>query len=141
MPPHGRLSAIQTISTLPPDFHGSNTGAEIQIHPSGKFLYGSNWGHDSIAMFAIDEPSGKLSPLGYRIDPGKTPRHFGIDPSGKLSCWPPIMDGDNVVLFRIGADGHLCGRLVGERSRAGLCADDLPAARVGWSTYLSAVAQ
>ncbi len=103
---HGRLLAIQTITTLPADFHGSNTTAEIQIHPSGKFLYGSNRGHDSIAMFAIDEPTGRLSPLGFESTRGKTPRNFGIDPSGAFLL-AANMATDNVVLFRIGADGHL----------------------------------
>jgi 6-phosphogluconolactonase len=102
----GRLSAIQTITTLPADFHGSNTCAEIQVHPSGKFLYGSNRGHDSIAMFAIDGLTGKLSPLGFESTQGKTPRNFGLDPSGAFLL-AANMASDNVVLFRIGADGKL----------------------------------
>jgi 6-phosphogluconolactonase len=104
--PHGRLAAIQSISTLPPGFQGSNTGAEIQVHPSGKFLYGSNRGHDSIAIFAIDPRTGKLSPLGHESTQGKMPRYFGIDPSGAFLL-AANQGSDNIVLFRIGGDGKL----------------------------------
>jgi 6-phosphogluconolactonase len=104
--PHGRLAAIQSISTLPPGFQGSNTGAEIQVHPSGKFLYGSNRGHDSIAIFAIDPRTGKLSPLGHESTQGKMPRYFGIDPSGAFLL-TANQASDNIVLFRIGGDGKL----------------------------------
>ncbi len=104
--PHGRLVAIQSISTPPPGFQGSYTAAEVQVHPSGKFLYGSNRGHDSIAMFAIEESTGKLSPLGHESTQGKTPRMFGIDPSGGFLL-AANQDGDNIVLFRIGGDGQL----------------------------------
>jgi 6-phosphogluconolactonase len=78
----GAMQHLQTIPTLPEDFTGQNTTAEIQIHPTGKFLYGSNRGHDSIAMFVIDPASGKLTPLGQHPAGGKTPRNFTIDPTG-----------------------------------------------------------
>jgi 6-phosphogluconolactonase len=103
---HGRLAAIQSLSTLPPGFHGSNTGAEIAVHPSGKFLYASNRGHDSIAMFAIEERTGRLSLLGHESTQGRTPRYFGIDPSGAFLL-AANQDGGNIVLFRIGGDGKL----------------------------------
>jgi 6-phosphogluconolactonase len=76
---------VQTISTLPPDVT-DRTGfstAEIAVHPSGKFVYGSNRGHDSIAMYAVDQSTGRLTFLGVESIHGKTPRNFAIDPSGK----------------------------------------------------------
>ena len=78
----GKLKPTQTLSTLPTDFRGSNATAEIRIHPTGKFLYVANRGHESIAMFAIDG-SGKLSSLGQEPTE-KNPRSFDIDPSGKF---------------------------------------------------------
>jgi 6-phosphogluconolactonase len=85
-PQAGTLTEFQTLSTLPADVtdtKGMST-AEIVAHKSGKFLYASNRGHDSIAMYAIDEPSGKLTFLGAEPIRGKTPRNFVIDPSGRF---------------------------------------------------------
>lgn len=98
----GALKAIQTVSTLPEGFEGNNTTADIHVHPSGKFLYGSNRGHDSIAMFAVDAATGKLKPLGHQATEGKTPRNFGIDPTGAFLL-AANQDTDNVVVFRIDA--------------------------------------
>ncbi|MGA2034341.1 MAG: lactonase family protein [Thermoguttaceae bacterium] len=109
----GALDTLQTISTLPPGFAGSNTTAEVAIHPSGKFLYGSNRGHDSIAIFAIDAAAGKLRSLGHEATQGKTPRHFAIDPSGRYLL-AANQDGNSVVVFRIDADS---GRLQATGSR------------------------
>jgi len=78
----GTLKPLQTLSTLPGDFKGTNACAEIRVHPSGRFAYVSNRGHDSIAAFALDE-SGRLSALGQTATE-KTPRSFDIDPSGKF---------------------------------------------------------
>jgi 6-phosphogluconolactonase len=79
----GTLAAFQTTTTLPDDYRGENTCAQIQIHPSGHFLYVSNRGHDSMAMFSIDDISGELAALGQqRTEP--TPRVFNIDPSGEF---------------------------------------------------------
>ncbi len=75
--------SIQKISTLPKNFSGENTAAEIAIHPNGKFLYTSNRGADSIAEFSIDQQSGKLTLVGQISTFGKEPRHFTIDPTGK----------------------------------------------------------
>lgn len=96
----GALTVFQVISTLPAEFTGVNYPAEVQIHPSGRFLYGSNRGHDSIAMFALDQASGKLTFLGCEPTQGKHPRNFGIDPSGRYLL-AANMDSDNVVVFRI----------------------------------------
>jgi 6-phosphogluconolactonase len=83
-PTSGALSAPeQTISTLPQGFSGESTTAEIVAHPSGKFLYGSNRGHDSIAVFSIDRATGKLTSKGFVPTRGKEPRSFNIDPTGR----------------------------------------------------------
>ena len=78
----GTLTGIQTISTLPADFHGKSYTAEVQVHPSGKFVYGSNRGHDSIAIFAVDPATGKLTAAGHQSTLGKNPRNFALDPTG-----------------------------------------------------------
>lgn len=80
-PKAGTLRPLQTVSTLPKDFKGTNACAEIRLHPSGKFLYVSNRGHDSIACFALDN-DGKVSATGQEPTE-KTPRSFDLDPSGK----------------------------------------------------------
>jgi len=96
----GALNEIQTIPTLPEGFSGNNTTAEVLVHPSGKFLYGSNRGHDSIAVFAIDESTGKLAAKGQTPSGGKTPRNFGIDPSGKFLI-AAHQNTDNLAVFKI----------------------------------------
>ena len=80
----GALAPVQTIGTLPSDFHGKNAAAEIVVHPNGKFLYASNRGHDSIAVFAMNPSTGKLTAAGRYSSGGKTPRAFNIDPAGKF---------------------------------------------------------
>jgi 6-phosphogluconolactonase len=79
----GTLTQLQTLTTLPKDFQGNNSTAEIAVHPSGKFLYGSNRGHDSIAVWAIDRSKGTLTPVEHAPTLGKTPRNFAIDPTGR----------------------------------------------------------
>jgi 6-phosphogluconolactonase len=96
----GKLQSLQTITTLPADFRGSNTTAEVQVHPSGKFLYGSNRGHHSLAVFAIDQATGKLTSVEQQSTQGKTPRNFGIDPTGKFLL-AANMDSNTIVVFRI----------------------------------------
>ncbi len=76
------LTPFQTLSTLPADFQGQNSTAEVKVHPSGKFVWVSNRGHDSLAGFSIDATTGKLTPLG-QTPTEKTPRSFDIDPSGQ----------------------------------------------------------
>jgi len=95
----GELTTLQTISTLPEETRGNST-AEIQVHPSGKFLYCSNRGHDSLAIFAIDEKTGQLTARGHQKTLGRTPRNFGIDPTGTyiLACNQAT---DNVAVFRV----------------------------------------
>ena len=88
------------ISTLPKDFRGQNDDAEIEVHPSGRFLYGSNRGHDSIAVFAIDTGTGTLTPVEHVPTRGRTPRSFAIDPTGSYLV-VANQDSDNLVVFRI----------------------------------------
>jgi len=103
----GALDTLQTVSTLPEGFQGNNTTADVHVHPSGKFLYGSNRGHDSIAIFAIDGESGKLRPIGHEPTRGKSPRNFGIDPTGAYLL-AANQDSASVVVFRIDpASGRL----------------------------------
>ena len=103
----GTMHRLQTISALPKGFTGENDDAEIQMHPSGKFLYASNRGHDSIAVFAIDPTKGTLTPIEDIPTQGKIPRSFEIDPTGKL-LFAANQKSDNIVVFRIDAKtGHL----------------------------------
>ncbi len=84
---NGELRALGTVPTLPGDFQGNNTTAEIEVHPNGRFVYGSNRGHDSIAVYRRDVNTGKLTLLQHAPCGGKAPRHFKIDPSGRwLLC-------------------------------------------------------
>ncbi|NLS95000.1 MAG: lactonase family protein [Planctomycetaceae bacterium] len=96
----GALAEIQTVGTLPAGFDGQNTTAEVRVHPSGKFLYGSNRGHDSIAAFRIDAETGKLTPVGHTPSGGKSPRNFTPDPSGRFVL-AAHQNSDNVVAFRV----------------------------------------
>ena len=96
----GTLAEIQTVPTLPSDFEGQSTCAEIRVHPNGRFLYGSNRGHDSIVVYQIDPATGKLTLVEYETADIKTPRNFNIDPTGTF-CLVANMDGASVVVFRI----------------------------------------
>ncbi|MCC6492883.1 MAG: lactonase family protein [Pirellulales bacterium] len=115
----GGLAQLGVVRTLPADYDGSqNTTAEVQIHPNGKYLYVSNRGHDSIAMFAIDATSGKLTPLGHQPTGGKTPRNFGVDPSGRWLL-AANQDSGTVTVHRI---DPATGKLAATDNRA-----DIPA--------------
>jgi 6-phosphogluconolactonase len=113
----GELTSIQTISTLPADKQDlqGNSTAEIQVHPSGKFVYCSNRGHNSLAIFSVDEKTGRLSAAGHQSTLGSTPRNFGIDLTGQyvIAC---NQNSDSVAVFRVDqASGKLTqvGDLVG----------------------------
>jgi 6-phosphogluconolactonase len=99
-PASGALTEIQTISTLPDNFTGFNACAEVCVHPNGRFLYGSNRGNDSIAVYQIDPTKGTLTFVERETADIKTPRNFNIDPTGKF-CLVANRGGDNVVVFRI----------------------------------------
>ena len=98
----GTLSMIETVSTLPDNFSGVSYCADVHVSASGKFLYGSNRGHDSIVVFAIDRRTGKLKQLGHTGTGGKWPRNFTIDPTGRFLL-VANQHTDNVVSFRIDA--------------------------------------
>src|SRR5215831_15644883 len=96
----GTFHPLQTVSALPKDFKGQNDDAEIQIHPNGKFLYASNRGHDSIAVFSIDPARGVLTKVADVLTQGKIPRSFEIDPTGTYLL-AENERSDNIVVFRI----------------------------------------
>ena len=99
----GHLEELQTISALPDYFNGENTCADVHVHPSGKFLYGSNRGHDSLVMFHINQTTGKLKLIGYQSTYGQVPRNFTIDPSG-IYLLVANQNSDAIVTFRIDQD-------------------------------------
>jgi 6-phosphogluconolactonase len=100
---NGSLSEIDTVSTLPATFRGTSFTAEVQFHPSGKFVYGSNRGHDSIAVFAVEPETGKLSLVEIEPTQGKNPRNFAIDPTGAFLL-AENGDSGTIVVFRIDAN-------------------------------------
>lgn len=107
----GTLEQLQTLSTLPDGVNGgSNTGAEIQVSASGRFVYGSNRGHDSIVIYAVDPATGRLSVLGHQPTGGGTPRSFHLEPSGKLLL-VANQDSNEVVTFRVDAQSGLLTEL------------------------------
>jgi 6-phosphogluconolactonase len=108
----GALTEVQTVSTLPSSFKRTSYTAEVRVHPSGGFIYGSNRGHDSIAIFIVDQANGKLSAAGFEPTGGRNPRNFEIDPTGHYLL-AENQDSDSIVVFRINQDN---GRLkrVGE---------------------------
>jgi 6-phosphogluconolactonase len=98
-PDRGTLEELQTLTTLPKDFKGQNSGADIHVSIDGRFAYCSNRGHDSIAIFAIDT-HGKLSTIGHESTRGVTPRNFAIDPSG-MFLLVANQKSDNIAVFRL----------------------------------------
>ena len=98
-PTRGSLTEIHTLSTLPQPTPGNST-AETVVHPSGKFVYVSNRGHDSVAIFQCDPATGRLTAIGHQSTGGKTPRNFNIDPVGRYLL-AANQSTNNVVVFRI----------------------------------------
>lgn len=98
----GTLTEVQTLSTLPEGFTGESFTADVQVHPSGKFVYGSNRGHNSISVFAVDQKTGKLTLSSTQATGGSWPRHFGIDPAGEFLL-AANQRSDSIVVFRINA--------------------------------------
>ena len=96
----GALQTLQTITTLPPGYAKTSYCAEVVAHPSGKFLYGSNRGHDSITVFAVDPVKGTLTTVEQAPTQGKTPRNFRIDPAGNFLL-AENSESNNIVVFRI----------------------------------------
>jgi 6-phosphogluconolactonase len=106
-PDTGALREVQTASALPADYKGDNSGAEIEVHPSGKWLYVSNRGHDSVVAFAIDADKGTITYGAAQSSGGKTPRHFGFTPDAKHL----VIGNQNSATLRVcridGATGQL----------------------------------
>lgn len=96
----GKLVRQETVSTLPASFTGANTCAEIAVSPAGRFVYASNRGHDSIAVFRLDERTGELQASGHVSTRGKTPRNFSLSPDGQWLV-AANQDSDSVILFKI----------------------------------------
>jgi 6-phosphogluconolactonase len=100
----GTLTPLETVSTVPEGTKGDGLStAEVQVHPSGKFVYGSNRGHDTIAVFQFDEKTGKLKLVQNQGEGIKTPRNFGIDPTGRFAL-VANQSGDSVIVFKINQD-------------------------------------
>ena len=97
---HGTLTAIQTIPTMPVAVEPRHSTAEVVVHPSGKFLYGSNRGHDSLAVYSIEPGTGRLKLVEYEPTQGKTPRNFAIDPTGSYVL-AENMGSDTIVVFQV----------------------------------------
>jgi 6-phosphogluconolactonase len=96
----GALKAVQRISTLPAGHTGANSTAEVVVHPDGTLLFGSNRGHDSIAIFTIDKATGALAAAGHQQTGGRTPRNFALDPTGAYLL-AANQDSDTITVFRI----------------------------------------
>ena len=96
----GTLTEFQTIPTLPADFTGTNTAAEITVHANGRFLYASNRGHNSIAVYAIEEGTGRLTLRQHISSQGKTPRYFAFDPTNRWLI-ATNQDSANAAIFRV----------------------------------------
>jgi 6-phosphogluconolactonase len=99
-PEKGVLEPIQILSTLPSTYTGNNSTAEVWVAPSGRFVYGSNRGHDSIVMFAVDASTGMLTPAAWEPTQGRTPRYFGFDPTW-THLYAANQNSDTVVIFRV----------------------------------------
>jgi 6-phosphogluconolactonase len=96
----GSLETIQIVPTLPDDYEGKNSCADIHLAPSGRFLYGSNRGHDSIAIFAVDGTSGRLTPHGHASTQGRVPRNFAVTPDGR-HVLVANQDSDSIATLRV----------------------------------------
>lgn len=96
----GALTPESAVPTLPAGFTGTNHPADVHVHPSGRFLYGSNRGHDSIAIYSIDDATGQPTPLGHQSTQGRNPRGFALDPTGRFLL-VANQDTGNIVTFRI----------------------------------------
>ncbi len=96
----GTLEPRQTVTTLPSGWSGRNTTSEIAVAPSGRFVYASNRGHDSVVVFGVDPAVGTLAPVGWAPTQGKTPRFIGLDPAGAM-LYAANQDSDSIVAFRV----------------------------------------
>ena len=114
----GELKPLQIVPTIPDTYTGNNTAAEIAVARSGRFVYASNRGHDSIVTFRIDTANGTLTPVGWEPTQGMTPRYVGLDPAG-TTLYAANQASDTVVAFRVnGRTGTLTptGETLGART-------------------------
>ena len=102
----GVFEEIATVSTLPDDFAGTNSCADIHVSPDGRFVYGSNRGHDSIVIMAFDESNGALIQVGHESTRGKTPRNFTLDPTGNYLL-AANQNSNSIFVFRVDQDTGL----------------------------------
>jgi 6-phosphogluconolactonase len=100
------LALLESLSALPDDFSATSHGADIHVSPDGRFVYASNRGHDSIAIFAVDAGSGRLRPLGHSPSGGATPRNFALTSSGR-HVLVANQDSDNIRVFSRDAESGL----------------------------------
>jgi 6-phosphogluconolactonase len=118
----GALTPMQVITTLPADFTGYSTTAEITVSPEGRFVYCSNRGHDSVAIYAANANSGSLTAIGWQPTQGHGPRFIGLDPAGHF-LHAANEHGDTIVTFRVDAgSGSLAptGQVIGNASPAAI---------------------
>ena len=99
-PDRGTLTEIQTLPTMPITVQGRHSTAEVVVHPSGQFLYGSNRGHDSLAVYTIEPGTGRLTLVEYQPTRGQTPRNFAVDPTGSYVL-AENMRSNTIVVFRV----------------------------------------
>lgn len=102
----GELTLVQKIPTIPANFSGRNNPADVQVHPNGRFIYGSNRGHNSIAIYSIDETSGMLTTVGITSTQGSTPRGFSFDPTGEY-IFVANQGSNEVVTFAVNPDSGM----------------------------------
>ncbi|HET6929994.1 MAG TPA: lactonase family protein [Candidatus Acidoferrum sp.] len=123
---HKDIEPGQRISTIPSDYKGRNDAAEIALHPSGKWLFASNRGHDSIAVFSVDSATGKLELAGDYSTGGKEPRHFALDPTGRFLL-AENQNSNSIVVFRINPEtGALSQISITEGVPSPVCLTFLP---------------
>jgi 6-phosphogluconolactonase len=102
----GKLTAGTTVSSLPTDFNGTNKGAHVELSPDGRFVYASNRGHNSIAVFSADPTTGALTLVEHEPTRGNTPRDFDVDPNGDVLI-VANQDSANLSVYKIEPDGSL----------------------------------
>jgi 6-phosphogluconolactonase len=122
----GALHEVQTVSTLPEHFTGANTCAEVDVHPSGKWLYASNRGHNSVVLFNIDSSKGTLTYVEEQGTGGSTPRHFGIEPAARYLA-VGNQNSDTILVARIDAgNGRLKPSGIFAQAPSPVCIKFLP---------------
>jgi 6-phosphogluconolactonase len=117
---HGTLEEVQSLSTLPAGVDGPKSCADVHIHPSGKWVYGSNRGHDSLVIYSVNGNTGILSLIGHEPTRGKTPRNFAIDPTGQFLL-AANQDSGDIVTFRIDAQSGKLAYLATTQTPTPVC--------------------